>query len=111
MAGCAACAGCCANCGTTCGFVGGASLTALGSPYIGGSGFDYFLGGNHSIQDKDDNATPVDGDALVDPNHPGHREAVKTLSHVDDDKHEKISQWLKDKLTHIELGSEPDPQE
>src|ERR1700689_5552117 len=112
MAGCAACAGCCANCGTTCGVVGGASFSAIGSPFVGGStGFDYFLGGNHSVQDQEDNATPVDGDALVDPHHPDHRDASKKISHVDDDKHEKITQWLKDKLTHVELGREPDPQE
>jgi hypothetical protein len=49
----------------------------------------------------------VDGDALVDPNHPGHREAIKTVSHVDDDQHEETIQWLKGLLHQIEHGSEP----
>lgn len=112
MAGCAACAGCCANCGATCGVVGGTSLTAIGSPFVGGSaGFDYFLGGDHSIRDQDEDATPVNGDALVDPHHPGHRDAIKSISHVDDEQHKKITKWLKDKLTQIELGSTPDPHE
>jgi hypothetical protein len=87
--------------------MGGASFGAMGSPFIGGFGFFPFFGGHHSLQSKDDNATPVDGDALVDPNHPGHREAIKTISHVDDDKHEKITQWLKDELHQIEHGSDP----
>jgi|GEM_PF-1414850 len=110
MAGCASCGGCCAHCATTCGVVGGASFGAMGSPFIGGFGgfgFFPFFGGHHASQSNDDNATPVDGDALVDPNHPGHREAIKTISHVNDDKHEKITQWLKDELHQIEHGSDP----
>jgi len=111
MAGCASCAGCCAHCATTCGVMGGASYGAMGSPMMAGfGGFEYFSN-NHPLKNNDDNATPVDGDALVDPSHPGHREAVKTISHVDDDEHEKIAQWLKDELRQIELGSDPDPQE
>ncbi len=110
MAGCASCGGCCAQCATTCGVVGGTSFGAIGSPIIGafgGLGFLPYFGGHHSSQGADGNSTPVDGDALVDPNHPGHREAVKTISHVDDDKHEKITQWLKDELQRIERGSDP----
>jgi hypothetical protein len=84
--------------------MGGASIGALGG--FGSSGFSYFTS-NHPLQNIDDNATPVDGDALVDPNHPGHREAIKTISHVDDDKHEKITQWLKAELHQIEHGSDP----
>jgi hypothetical protein len=95
MAGCASCGGCCANCASTCGVMGGAAFGALGG--MGGSGFSYFTS-NHPLQNIDDNATPVDADALVEPNHSGHREAIKTISHVDDDKHEKITQWLKDEL-------------
>jgi hypothetical protein len=110
MAGCASCGGCCAHCATTCGVMGGASFGAMGSPFVGGFGgfgFFPFFGGRHASQSNDDSATPVDGDALVDPNHPGHREAIKTISHVDDDKHEKITQWLKDELHQIEHGSDP----
>ena len=110
MAGCASCGGCCAHCATTCGVMGGASFGAMGSPYVGGfAGFGFFpfFGGHHASQSNDDNATPVDGDALVDSNHPGHREAIKTISHVDDDTHDKITQWLKDELHQIEHRSDP----
>ena len=110
MAGCASCGGCCAHCATTCGVMGGASFGAMGSPFIGGFGgfgFFPFFGGHRASHSDDNNATPVDGDALVDPNHPGHRDAIKTISHVDDDKHEKITQWLKDELHRIEHGIDP----
>src|ERR1700684_310607 len=104
MAGCVSCGGCCAPCASSCGAMGGAALGALGG--ISNSGFSYFTN-NHPLQHLDDNAVPVDGDALVDSNHPSHREAIKTISHVDGDKHEKITQWLKDKIQQIELGSDP----
>jgi hypothetical protein len=111
MAACASCGGCCAHCETTCGAVGGGIFGAMGYPMMGGlGGFDYFSN-NHPLQNIDDNVTPVDSDALVDPNHPGHREAIKTISHVDDDTHKSITQRLKDELHRIELGSDPDPQE
>lgn len=109
MVGCASCGGCCAHCATTCGVMGGASFGAMGSPFIGGFrglGFFPFFGGHHSLQSENEDATPVDGDALVDPNHSGHREAIKTISHVDDEKHEKITQWLKDELHKMEHGSD-----
>jgi hypothetical protein len=88
--------------------MGGASFGTMSSPFIGGFGgfgFFPFFGGHRASQSNDGNVTPVDGDALVDPNHPGHREAIKTISHVDDDKHEKITQWLKDELH--KHGSDP----
>ena len=110
MAGCASCGGCCAHCATTCGVMGGASFGVMGSPFIGGFGgfgFFPFFGGHRASLSNDDSATPVDGDALVDSNHLGHREAIKTISHVDDEKHEKITQWLKDELHKIEHGSDP----
>ena len=110
MAACASCGGCCVHCAATCGVMGGASFGAMGSPFIGGFGgfgFFPFFGGHRASLSNDDNATPVDGDALVDPSHPGHREAIKTISHVDDDKHEKIIQWLKGELHKIEHGSDP----
>lgn len=110
MAGCASCGGCCAHCATTCGVMGGASFGAMGSPFIGGFGgfgFFPFFGGHHSLQSENDDATPVDGDALVDTNHSGHRDAIKTISHVVDEKHEKITQWLKDELHKIEHQSDP----
>ncbi len=110
MAGCASCGGCCVHCVTTCGVMGGASFGAMGSSSVGGFGgfgFYPFFGGRHASRSDEDSATPVDGDALVDPNHSGHREAITTISHVDDDKHEKITQWLKDELHRIEHRTEP----
>ena len=84
--------------------MGGIGFGALGG--INGSGFSYFTS-NHPLQNAEEDNTPVDADALADPHHVGHREAIKTLSHVDDDKHEKITQWLKDELDKIEGGSAP----
>jgi hypothetical protein len=103
MAGCASCGGCCAQCASTCGVMGGASLGGVRG--FGESDFSYFTS-NHPLQNVDDNVASVDGDALVAPNHPGHREAIKTLSHVDDDKHKRIIQWLKDELHQAEDGSD-----
>lgn len=128
MAGCGACGGCCAHCGATCGACGGGSFGGFGGgsfgglgvgsfgafggvPFMGGMrsfGFSPFFGGHHaSKHDDDDDATPVDADALVDPTHPGHREAIATISHVDDEKHEKITQWIKEELHRVEHGGEP----
>jgi hypothetical protein len=106
MAGCAACAGCCASCAASCGVFGGAALDTMGGSTSSGS-LDYFLGGPHSVQDQDDDATSVDGNALVDPNHPRHREAVKKISHVDAGTHEKIIQRFKDILHGNEHWSGP----
>jgi hypothetical protein len=79
--------------------MGGASFGALGG--MSDSGFWYFTS-NHPLQNIDGDTTAVDGDALVDHNHPGHREAIKAISHVDADKHEKITQWLKDEISRID---------
>jgi hypothetical protein len=79
--------------------MGGASFGALGG--LSGSGFSYFTN-NHPVKNFNDDGTPVDGDALADPDHPGHRKAIKTISHVEGDKHEKITQWLKAELHQTE---------
>jgi hypothetical protein len=82
----------------------------MSSFFVRGSGYSGiipFLRRHHVSQSNDD-ATPVDGEALVDPNHPGHREAIKVVSHVDDDKHEETVLWLKGLLQ--EIGHESDPQ-
>ncbi len=104
MAGCASCGGCCAQCASTCGAFGGASLGAFGG--LGGSGFSYFTS-NHPLQDSDDGATQVDGDALIDHRQPGHRGAIKSISHVDHDTHEKITQWLNEEMHRMERGRDP----
>jgi hypothetical protein len=87
------------------------SLSGIGSPLFGTVGTFSYFSNNHPLQNVDDNTTPVDGDALVDPDHPGHREAITTISHVDDGKHKKFAQWLKEELQKMELGSAPDPRE
>lgn len=110
MGACSSCGGCCAPCATTCGALGGASIGGMSSFFVRGSGYSGiipFLRRHHVSQSNDD-ATPVDGEALVDPNHPGHREAIKVVSHVDDDKHEETVLWLKGLLQ--EIGHESDPQ-
>ena len=39
-----------------------------------------------------------DADALVDPTNPGHRDAVQSISHVNDATHASILQRIKDEL-------------
>ena len=104
MAGCASCGGCCAQCASTCGALVGAPLGALAG--MDGSGFSYFTS-NHPLQNVDGDAIPVDGEALVAPDHPGHRHAIKTMSHVDDATHENIVQRLRNEVHHIERGGDP----
>ena len=40
----------------------------------------------------------IDCNALVDPEHPGHREAVQSISHVNHATHESILRRIKDEL-------------
>lgn len=82
--------------------MGGGSIFPMGG--LMGFGFLPFfgLGRTRPAATPDDDSTPVDGDALVDQNNPGHREAIQTISHVDDEKHENILQWLKDELHKLE---------
>jgi hypothetical protein len=49
-------------------------------------------------------APKVDCDALADPNHLGHREAVKTIAHVDDGTHEPMLTCIEDELEKFEPG-------
>lgn len=104
MAGCASCGGCCAPCGSTCGAIGGPAIGAYAES--GGSWYSYFSS-NPPLLGGDDDTSPVDGDALVNPDHPGHREAIKSISHVDDEKHEKFLQWLREEFHRTEHGGEP----
>ena len=123
MAGCAGCGGCCGACGASCGAFGG------GFGGFGGVGFAGF-GGRGGVRDvgagdefggigfvgyqsfgawfrshhkKDDNtASPVDTQALVDPNHPDHRDAIKSISHIDPQEHSKMIEWLKKVAAQVE---------
>jgi hypothetical protein len=122
MAGCASCGGCCAPCGASCGGFGG-SFAGLGFGGFGGGlapgldgedgihgedgddGYGSFGGfqfhpwfGSHRKKEKDASTTNVDTHALADPNHPGHREAVTAISHVDPEQHSRLMEWLKKEL-------------
>lgn len=108
MAGCAQCGGCCVQCGTTCGLMGGGlgggfggmGFNGFGS--FGGFGFHPWFGSLHRKENEDDATTTVDARALADPDHPGHRDAIKAISHIDPEEHSKLIEWLKKELAQIE---------
>jgi hypothetical protein len=47
------------------------------------------------------------GMRLVDPDNPGHRDAIKTVSHVDDDKHDKFIAWIHNEIHKLDHGNGP----
>lgn len=121
MPGCGHCGGCCAHCGAVCGGCGGRSAAGIAGAFYGGIGpfgmrsegygelmFTPYVGGvpffHHKKRRDDDttDATPegtkVNCDALADPNHPEHREAVATVAHVDDAAHESFMKRLGEEL-------------
>jgi hypothetical protein len=69
-------------------------------PFVGGIPFFH-----HKKRDDEDDepkdATPVDCDALADPDHSGHRDAVTAISHVDDAAHESILQRIREELAKL----------
>jgi hypothetical protein len=89
----------------------------IGGGMFGGSGLLPLVGGepffHHRRHHEDDsaelesassdsapatNATPIDCDALADAGHPGHRDAVRTIAHVDAGAHESILQRIAEEL-------------
>jgi hypothetical protein len=100
MAGCGHCGGCCAHCGATCGNVGSATFGSVGLPsfgVFGGFGFHSSRGGE--LRSKyDDSQVPVDSDALVDPDHPGHRDAITSIAHASEETRNKVLAWLKEEF-------------
>jgi hypothetical protein len=68
-------------------------------PYVGGVPFFH-----HKKRDDAEDVPKVDCDALADPNHPGHREAVTTIAHVDHETHESILRRIKEELEKFEPG-------
>jgi hypothetical protein len=122
MAGCAHCGACCAACAGSCGGFGGGGWAALspglwssgglapgldgedgiheddGDGSFGGFHFHPWFG-SHQKKDEDPSATTVDTSALVDPNHPGHRDAITAISHIDPEQHSKLMGWLKKEMT------------
>lgn len=126
MVACGHCGGCCAHCGAICGgchgaspagiagaFGGGGLFGGAGGMFGGGIGYMPYVGGvpffHHKRRDDDatgDEATepaakPLDCDALTDPDHPGHREAVQAIAHVDDATHESILKRIKEELEKV----------
>ena len=123
MVACGHCGGCCAHCGAICGGSFGAPAVGLagefgggglyGGGLFGGIGYMPYVGGvpffHHKKHDDGTDATTdetadtkkVDCDALVDPNHPGHREAVTTIAHVDDATHESMLKRIKEELAKL----------
>jgi hypothetical protein len=113
MVACGHCGGCCGHCGAICGRCSGASASGIGGAFgggafFGGIGYLPYVGGvpffHHKKRDDTDDAPKVDCDALADPNHPGHREAVTTIAHVDDETHESILRRIKEELEKFESG-------
>jgi hypothetical protein len=117
VAGCGHCGGCCAPCAMSCGTFGGLGIAGMGmGPRVGGDNGDYgglgFSGyrsfgsiiafhhwfGSHHTEERDETAKTVDTRALADPEHPGHRDAIKAISHVDPVEHTKLIEWLKKEL-------------
>ncbi|MGD0853028.1 MAG: hypothetical protein ABSA07_06695 [Acidimicrobiales bacterium] len=113
MAACGHCGGCCAHCGATCGTIGGfgggfggggfggMGMGMGGYGSYGGFGFHPWFG-SHRKKDEDDGTQQVDAQALADPEHPGHRDAVKAISHIDPAEHSKMIDWLKKELAQVE---------
>lgn len=112
MVACGHCGGCCAHCGAVCGRVGGASAGGVAGAFGGvglygvGVGYVPWVGGvpffHHKKRDDDeDEGTKLDCDALVDPTHPGHRDAVTAIAHVDDATHETILTRIKEELAKL----------
>jgi hypothetical protein len=52
------------------------------------------LFGSHRKKDEGAGTDNVDTQALADPHHPGHREAITAISHVDPEQHSRLMAWL-----------------
>lgn len=107
MAACSGCGGCCAHCAMTCGTIGGGFAGSFGGLELGGYGNFGGFGfhpwfGSHHKKDEDDGTNKVDAQALADPEHPGHRGAIKAISHIDPAEHSKMIDWLKNELAQVE---------
>lgn len=115
MVACGHCGGCCGHCGAICGGCSGASAGGIAGAFGGGAfggggflgmGYMPYVGGvpffHHKKRDDDaEDGKALDCDALADPNHPGHREAVTTIAHVDDATHESILKRIKEELAKV----------
>ena len=105
MAGCGHCGGCCAGCGASCGAMGGfgggfGGLGLGGYGSFGGFGFHPWFGSQS--RDDADGLNHIDAEALADPEHPGHRDAIKAISHIPPTAHSMLVDWLKKELAHVE---------
>jgi hypothetical protein len=70
-------------------------------PWVGGEPFFHHKKKDDEDDKKADETTNVDCDALVDPSHPGHREAVTALAHVDEESHKTMMQRIRDELDKL----------
>jgi hypothetical protein len=113
MAACVHCGGCCPHCGAICHSCSGAPAHSIGGAFgggnlFGGIGYMPFVSGvafhHHKKRDDAEEAPKVDCDALADPDHPDHREAVTTIAHVDDGTHESMLRRIKEELEKLEPG-------
>lgn len=79
-----------------------------GGTFFGGIGYMPYVGGipffHHKKPDDAEDAPKVNCDALADPNHSDHREAVRTIAHVDDQTHESMLRRIKEELEKFEAG-------
>jgi len=91
-----------------CGSLGGASFGGIGSfaGGFGGFGFHPYFGSWNTPSNVGKSANPIDGDALTDPNNPGHREAIQSIAHVSSELFKKIEAFLKDERHKLDHGGD-----
>jgi hypothetical protein len=91
-----------------CGAIGGGSFGGAGIGFFGGLSHFGFLPNSVPVDRSRYHQTPVpiDDEALVDPSHPGHREAIQAIAHAPEEKRDKILAWLKEELSKVEPGSD-----
>jgi hypothetical protein len=127
MAACGHCGGCCAQCGSICGAVGGGPALGIAGAFRWGGLYGGFGGDStgetlspderareDSAYFPDDLTDPknpghdawiarqkerIDCDALVDSEHPGHRDAIQSISHVNDATHKSILRRIEEELS------------
>jgi hypothetical protein len=82
-------------------FGGGSFFGGVGyMPYVGGVPFFHHKKRDDEADDAAD-GTRVDCDALADPNHPGHRDAVTTIAHVDEGTHVSMLKRIKEEVEKL----------
>ena len=62
---------------------------------FGGFGFHPWAS---ELGDPDEEDKAIDARALANHDHPGHRDAIKAISHIDPEEHSKLIEWIKKEL-------------